>query len=95
MLEYAVKNADIVLLQEPWIGNDNISISHPVFIKIAFDREQNVKARTMTCFKKCKVTLHPEYGISNDSDIQVLDISSNVENFIIFNVYNEKSQGEN
>ena len=25
----------------------------------------------------------------------MLDISSNVENFIIFNVYNEKSQGQN
>ena len=34
------------------------------------------------------------YDISNDSDIQMLDISSNVENFIIFNIYNEKKQKE-
>ena len=31
ILEYAVKNADIVLVQEPWIGNDNILILHPAF----------------------------------------------------------------
>ena len=95
ILEYAVKNADIVLLQEPWIGNDNISILHPVFIKIALNIEQNVKAQTMTFSKNAKLNCTPRYDISNDSDIQVLDISSNVENFIIFNVYNEKSQGEN
>ena len=31
ILEYAVKNADIVLLQESWIENDNISILHFAF----------------------------------------------------------------
>ena len=70
ILEYAVKNADIVLLQEPWIGNDNISISHPAFIKIAFNTEQNVKARTMAFVSKnAKLNCTPRYDISNDSDI--------------------------
>ena len=87
---------DIVLLQEQWIENDNISISHPAFIKITFNTEQNVKARTITFgSKNAKLNCTPRYHISNDSDIQVLDISSNVENFIIFNVYNEKSHDKN
>ena len=63
---------------------------NPAFIKIAFNTEQNVKAQTMTFVSKnAMLNCTPRYDISNDSDIQVLDISSNVKNFIIFNVYNE------
>ena len=39
ILEYAVKNANIVLLQESWTENNNISISHFAFIKIVFNIE--------------------------------------------------------
>ena len=48
-------------------------------------------------FISTKVYLHciPRYDISNDSNIQMLNISSNIINFTIFNVYNEKSQDEN
>ena len=96
ILEYEVDNADLVLSQESWIENNNISISHPAFIKIVFNTEQNVKAQTMTFVSKnAKLNCTSRYDISNDSNIQVLDISSNVENFIIFIVYNEKSQDEN
>ena len=96
VLEYAVKNVNIVLLQESWIENDNISISHFAFIKIAFNIEQNVKARTITFVSKnAKLNCTSRYDISNDSNIQMLNILSNVENFIIFNVYKEKSQNEN
>ena len=96
VLEYAVKNVNIVLLQESWIENDNISISHFAFIKIAFNIEQNVKARTMTFVSKnAKLNYFSRYNILNHSNIQMLNISSNVKNFIIFNVYNEKYQDEN
>ena len=98
ILEYAVKNANIVLLQESWIEKNNISISHFAFTKIAFnnDNQTNFKARTMTFISKSSnVNCTSRYDISNDSDIQILDISSNIENFMIFNVYNEKNQGEN
>ena len=96
ILEYAVKNADIVLLQESWIGNNNISISHFTFIKIAFNTEQNVGARTMTfVLNNAKLNCTSRYNISNDSNIPMLDISSNVKNFIIFNVCNKKVQNEN
>ena len=97
ILDYAVKNADIVLLQESWIENNNISISHPAFMKVAWT-EKNVKARIMTFIsKKANLNLNctPRYDISNDSDIQMLEITSNIEDFMIFNIYNEKSQDEN
>ena len=96
ILDYAVKNADIVLLQESWIENNNISISHSAFKKIAFnDNQTKFKARIMTFVSKsANLNCTSRYDISNDSDIQVLDISSNIENFMIFNIYNEKCQDE-
>ena len=44
--------------------------------------------------KNLNINCNSRYNISNDSNIQILDISSNVENVILFNVYNEKNQGE-
>ena len=52
-------------------------------------------AITLFILKHANLNCTPRYGISNDSNIQVLDILSNIENFIIFNIYNEKSQDEN
>ena len=85
-----------MLLQESWIENNNTSISHFAFIKIAFNTEQNVKVQTITFVSKnAKLNCTSKYDISNDSNIQVLNISSNVKNFMIFNIYNEKSQKKN
>ena len=98
ILEHPVKNADTVLLQESWIENDNISISHSALEKITFnnDNQTNVKARIMTFISKSlNINCTPRYNIFNDSNIQVLDISSSIENFMIFNIYNERNQGEN
>ena len=39
ILKYAVKNVNIVLLQESWIKNDNILLSHLVFTKIVFNND--------------------------------------------------------
>ena len=70
-------------------------ISHFAFIKIAFNIEENVKTRTMTFVSKnANLNCISRYNISNDLDILVLEISSNVKNFMIFNIYNEKSQDE-
>ena len=96
ILKYAVKNAKIVLLQESWIENNNISISHLAFIKIAFNTKQNVKARTITFVSKnANLSCISRYDISNDSNTHMLDILSNIENFRILNIYNEKSQNKN
>ena len=45
--------------------------------------------------KSAKLNCTSKYDISNDSDIQVLDISLNIKNFMIFNIYNKKDQDEN
>ena len=45
--------------------------------------------------KNSNINCTSRYDISNDSNIQMLDLSSNVENFMIFNIYNEKNREEN
>ena len=97
ILKYAVKKTNIVLSQESWIENDNISISHSAFTKIAFnnDNQVNFKACIMTFISKnSNMNYTSRYNISNDSNIQMLDILSSVKNFMIFNIYNEKNQEE-
>ena len=96
LLEYAVKNANIVLLQESWIENNNISILHFAFMKVAFNIERNVKTRTITFVSKnAKLNCNSRCNISNDSNIHMLNISSNVKNIINLNIYNENFQDEN
>ena len=66
--------------------------------KIAFNNDNQIdfKARTITFISKSlNVNCISRYDISNDSNIQVLNTLSSIENFMIFNVYNEKNQGEN
>ena len=92
IVNYAVKNTNIVVLQESWIENNIILISHSAFTKIAFAKQENFKAHTMTFIsKKANLKSISRYDISNDSNIQMLNILSNIENFTIFNIYNEKS----
>ena len=65
-------------------------------MKIACVEQENVKARTMTFISKnANLNCTSKYNVSNDSHIQVLKIASNIENFMIFNIYNEKSQDKN
>ena len=44
--------------------------------------------------KNSNINCTSRYVISNYSNIQILDILSNVENFMILNIYNEKNQEE-
>ena len=44
--------------------------------------------------KKANLNYTLRDDISNDSDKRMLNISSNIEYFTIFNIYNEKSQDE-
>ena len=45
--------------------------------------------------KNLNIDCISKYDISNDLGIQMLDILLNVENLMIFNIYNEKNQEEN
>ena len=59
------------------------------------NEQENFKARIMAFISKNpNLNCTSRYDISNGSNIQVLEISSSIENFIIFNIYNGKSQDE-
>ena len=96
-LENSINNADIVLMQEPWMSNDHVTtISHPAFNCI-IPANTGVQPRVMAFVTKrntVDMTVTPRPDICQDSDIQVLDISTNdLPNLLIFNVYNEKQIG--
>ncbi len=99
-LEYGLENKiDIICIQEPWIGSNQITISHPAFFKILPDQEQdeNHKQRVITFVSKSfRYSVTPRSDLCADIDIQILNISgTNIENFSIINVYNEKCQKQN
>src|ERR1700680_3305019 len=93
ILDFAVGTADLLLLQEPGFNPDNTFITtHPGFellippynlrkdnIKIAYVAKNNLNI-------KCT----PHTDISQDSDIQVLEISTpSISLITVFNIYNE------
>ena len=75
-LEYAFdQKTDIILMQESWIEDNEITISHPAYDQImssisAEMIDQNKKPRTMTFVsKKSALKITPRSDISNDSDL--------------------------
>ena len=94
-LETAEKSADIVIIQEPWVGggegSQNFhSISHPSFHQLISTTTH--RPRTLTYVSNTnpylKASLQP--NICNDEDIQVIQISTpNIEPIFLFNIYNE------
>ena len=94
-LETAEKSADIVIIQEPWIGGGGDgqsfhSISNPSFHQLISTTTH--RQRTLTYVSSTnpylKASLQP--NICNDEDIQVIQISTpNIEPIFLFNIYNE------
>ena len=94
-LETAEKSADIVIIQEPWMGGSEDgqnfhSISHPSFHQLLSATTH--RPRTLTYVSNTnpylKASLQP--NICNDEDIQVIQISTpNIELIFLFNIYNE------
>src|SRR5205807_3606242 len=94
-LETAEKSADIVIIQEPWVGSGEgsknfHSISHPSFHQLISTTTH--RPRTLTYVSSnnpyLKASLQP--NICNDEDIQVIQISTpNIEPIFLFNIYNE------
>ena len=94
-LQTAETSADIVIIQEPWIGTNNdrqnyCSISHPSFLMLMSPTTHC--PRTLTYVSKTnpylKASLQPD--ICSDKDIQVIKISTpNLEPIFLFNIYNE------
>jgi len=94
-LETAEKSADIVIIQEPWVGGGEGSqnfhfISHPSFHQLISTTTHRPITLTnvSTTNPYLKASLQP--NICNDEDIQVIQISTpNIEPIFLFNIYNE------
>ena len=94
-LHSAEENADIIIIQEPWIGTNEeektfYTISHPSFEPIMSHTEHC--PRTITFYSRTnqflQISLQP--NICNDEDIQVLKISTpTIDPIYLFNIYNE------
>ena len=100
-LETAVTTADIVLLQEPHVGEWSDQrggfkiISHPSFTCLLPPGHNNntIKPRVATfvskTFPHLKVNIRPD--IFDDPYLQVLEVSApGVPTFLLFNIYNER-----
>ena len=96
VLESAVDKVDIVLFQKPSIEPENITVSHSAFISII--SVTKLRSRVVTFISKANSRLKctSRSDILTDSDLQALSISmSNLREFLLLNIYNEKSLTEN
>jgi hypothetical protein len=96
-LEYDLKKKiDIVCMQESWIDLNQIIISHSAFNRILLEQEENEthKQRIMTFVsKKFKFSVTSRSNLCSNTDIESFNISkTNIKDFTMFNVYNEKKR---
>src|SRR6266511_905415 len=91
------RNIDFILVQEPWIAKDNIYIiSHTTYHTI-LSEFCDVRSRVAVFAKKDLIhQFCYRSDLCKNSDIIILDIlNSEIPDFQIMNVYNEKSLKEN
>jgi hypothetical protein len=95
-LKSAENTADIVIIQEPWIGTNEstppfYTISHPSFTVLLSQSEHF--PRTATYLSKTNPHIHASLrtDLCNDEDIQILTITTpSIPTIYLFNIYNEK-----
>jgi len=94
-MKFAKNKTDIVILQESWIKDENITISHSSFICIK-SNVQNTHVRVLIFVAKNakKFTCTSRSNIVNSEDMQAISIVNNKiqKEILLFNIYNEKSQ---
>ncbi len=94
-LEYDLKKKiNIIYIQESWIESNQITISHSTFNRILSEQEEIHKQRVMIFVSKSfNFSITSRSNLCSNTTIQILNISeTNIENFTIVNVYNEKCQ---
>jgi hypothetical protein len=94
-LEYDLKKKiDIICMQESWIESNQITISHSTFNRILSEQKETHKQRIIIfVFKTFKFSITSRSNLCSNTNIQIFNISeTNIENFTIINVYNEKCQ---
>src|SRR3979411_3047528 len=95
-LKSAENTADIVIIQEPWIGTNEsppsyYTISHPSFICLL--SQSNHCPRTGTSNNRTNPHINASHrtNLCNDEDMQILSISTpSIDTIYLFNIYNEK-----
>jgi hypothetical protein len=95
-LNSAENTADIVIIQEPWIGTNEsptpfYTISHPPFT-LLLSQPENCP-RTATFLTKTNLHIHTSLrtDLSNDEDIQILTVSTpSITTSYLYNIYNER-----
>jgi hypothetical protein len=94
-MKFAKNSADIVILQESWMKDENIIISHSSFICIK-SNIQNTQVRVLIFVAKNakKFTYTSRSDIVNSEDMQAILIANNKtqREILLFNIYNEKLQ---
>ncbi len=94
-MKFAKNKTDIVILQESWMKDENITISHSSFICIK-SNVQNTCVRILIFVAKNikKFTCTSRLDIVNSEDMQAISIVNNKiqKKILLFNIYNEKSQ---
>ena len=89
---------DFVLIQEPWIANDNVgTVSHPAYITILPNKKDNIRPRVAIFARKdTKFSYTARPDIIDDPDILILQISGpGLKPIQLINLYNEKGLGNN
>lgn len=92
ILEIAVQTADVVLLQEPWIGSSGFTISHPSFESVlpggTAQRHPRVAiflSRTNTFLS---ATMRPD--LIDDPDAMAVELATPcIDSVILYNIYNQ------
>ncbi len=97
-MKFAKNKTDIVILQESWMREENITISHSSFICIK-SNVQNTRVKVLIFVAKNakKFTCTSRSDIVNSEDMQAISIANNKiqREILLFNIYNEKSQNAN
>ncbi len=94
-MKFAKNKTDIVILQESWMKDENITILHSSFICIK-SNVQNIHVKVLIFVAKNakKFTCTSRSDIVNSEDMQAISIRNNKiqKEILLFNIYNEKSQ---
>src|SRR5229473_3387494 len=98
-LETAIKKGvHFVLLQEPWIAKNDVSItvSHPAYTCILPHNIENIRPRVAIFAKKISAySFCHRSDLCQDPDMIILDIAGLGLKFQLINIYNEQSLTEN
>ncbi len=94
-MKFAKNKTNIVILQESWMKDENITISHSSFICIKSNvQNTHVKVLIFIAKNTKKFTCISRSDIVNNEDMQAISIVNNKikKRVLLFNIYNEKSQ---